>query len=558
MVEHRSSATRRWTARSLALLVVGVWVLIGAAAPASARARLVPISGSGSTWSQNALDAWRANVTQYGMTINYSGVGSTTGRTNFAAGTVDFAVSEIPYGVDGDSAPSRGFAYMPIVAGGTSFVYNLKIGGKKVTNLRLSGPVITRIFTGGITKWNDPAIVADNPGLALPARKIVPVVRSDGSGTTAQFVTWMSSEHGNIWRPYCTGQGVPSGACSVRSFFPYGKGAGQGMVGQAGSLGVAGYVAQQRSEGSITYVEYSYSFKYGLPAAKVLNKAGYYVEPKATAVAVALQKAQINKDLTQKLQGVYRSADKRTYPLSSYSYMIIPTRLQNGLTNDKGYTLGKFAYYFLCQGQQQADPLGYSPLPINLVSAGFTQIKKIPGVEVQSINIKGCNNPTMSADGSNQLAKIAPYPPECDRKGASAQCATGTGGAKGSTPTRNNGGGNTGGGNNGGGSGNGGATNGATNGGTNGGTTNGGAGPGGTAGNPTGGPGTVIDPDTGEILTGGGGGGGDQLVAGQAVSLEGAGGWQLRHTMMVVAIALLIALIIGPPLLTQRLRGGRR
>lgn len=543
MVEHRSSATRRWTARSLAVLVVGVWVLVGAAMPASAKARLVPISGSGSTWSQNALDAWRANVKQYGMTINYSGVGSTTGRTNFANGSVDYAVSEIPYGVDGDSRPGRGFAYMPIVAGGTSFVYNLRIGGKKVTNLRLSGAVITKIFTGGITKWNDPAIRADNPGLALPARKIVPVVRSDGSGTTAQFVTWMNSEHASIWKPYCTGQGVAAGACSVRSFFPYGKGAGASTVGQSGSLGVAGYVAQGRSEGTITYVEYSYSFKYGLPAAKVLNKAGYYIEPKATAVAVALQKAQIASDLTQRLVGVYRNADRRTYPLSSYSYMVVPTKLQNGFTADKGYTLGKFAYYFLCQGQQQADPLGYSPLPINLVQAGFTQVKKIPGVEVQSINIKGCNNPTMSSDGSNQLAKIAPFPPACDKQGTT-QCSTGTGGAKGSTQTSNTGGNTNGGGNSNGGGTNGGGANGNT--------------PGGAAGGPSAGPGTVIDPDTGEILAAGGGGGGEQLVAGQAVSLDGAGGWQLRHTMMVVAIVLLIALIIGPPLLTQRLRGVRK
>ena len=76
---------------------------------------------------------------------------------------------------------------MPIVAGGTSFMYNLKIGGKRVTNLRLSGETLAKIFTGGITTWNDPAIEADNPGSTLPARKIVPVVRSDGSGTTAQL-----------------------------------------------------------------------------------------------------------------------------------------------------------------------------------------------------------------------------------------------------------------------------------------------------------------------------------------------------------------------------------
>ena len=88
---------------------------------------------------------------------------------------------------------------MPIVAGGTSFMYNLVIGGKRVTNLRLSGPTLAGIFTGNIKNWNDPKVAADNPSLALPARKIVPVVRSDGSGTTAQFTTWLSSKYSSLW-----------------------------------------------------------------------------------------------------------------------------------------------------------------------------------------------------------------------------------------------------------------------------------------------------------------------------------------------------------------------
>ena len=162
------------------------------AAPATA-AGYFPITGTGSTWSQNALDQWRSNVAKnYAMTINYTGAGSTSGRRDFIDGTVDFAISEIPFQSrpeDGSAPekPSRGYAYMPIVAGGTSFMYNLKISGKRVTNLRLSGDTITKMFTGGITNWNDAAIQADNPALAMPNKKIVPVIRSDGSGTTAQF-----------------------------------------------------------------------------------------------------------------------------------------------------------------------------------------------------------------------------------------------------------------------------------------------------------------------------------------------------------------------------------
>src|SRR5262249_44520091 len=148
-------------------------------------ATYVTISGSGSTWSANAIKQWITNVGQYGMRVNYADQGSSTGRAQFKEGTVDYAVSEIPYGLKdlgtnaSDPAPSRKFAYMPIVAGGTAFMYNLKINGRRVTNLRLSGDTITKIFTGVITTWNDAAIRADNPSLALPARKIVPVVRSD-------------------------------------------------------------------------------------------------------------------------------------------------------------------------------------------------------------------------------------------------------------------------------------------------------------------------------------------------------------------------------------------
>ena len=133
--------------------------------------RYEPITGAGSTWSQNALDQWRTQRRgNYGMTVNYSGAARRRVAASSSNGTVDFAVSEIPFQSqpeDGSATepPPRGFAYMPIVAGGTSFMYNLKIGGKRVTNLRLSGESITKIFTGAITKWNDPAIQADNPGL---------------------------------------------------------------------------------------------------------------------------------------------------------------------------------------------------------------------------------------------------------------------------------------------------------------------------------------------------------------------------------------------------------
>src|SRR5205085_11927321 len=124
-------------------------------------------------------------------------------------------------------------------------------------------------------------------------------------------------------------------------------------------------------------------------------------------VAVGLLKAQINNDasspnyLTQILDGVYDNTDKRAYPLSSYSYMVVPRETSGAFNTSKGKTLGAFAYYFLCEGQQQAKVLGYSPLPVNLVKAGIEQVKKIPGVSVESVDISKCRNPTFSASGAN-------------------------------------------------------------------------------------------------------------------------------------------------------------
>ncbi len=408
--------------------------------PASA-ASYIPISGSGSTWSQNALDQWRKNVAaNYGMTVNYTGNGSSAGRKDFINKSVDYAVSEIPFQLHpiDNSAPEVSlvpYAYMPIVAGGTSFMYNLKIAGKRVTNLRLSGEVITKIFTGVITNWNDAAIAADNPKLALPSKPIVPVIRADGSGTSAQFTLWMSKQHPTLWNAFCKKMHIAT-PCGLTSQYPsYG-----GFKAQSGSNGVAGYVSQDYGEGAITYVEYSYAIKAGFPVAKVLNKAGYYVEPTAKSVAVALLQAKINTDsksdayLTQILDGVYNNADPRTYPISSYSYMIVPTKVVSGatFTTQKGATLGTFAHYMLCEGQQQAEALGYSPLPMNLVLAGFEQIKRIPGANsAANTSVKNCNNPTFKAGDSpnnNQLAKSAPQPAACDKQGAD-QCATTTGGS---------------------------------------------------------------------------------------------------------------------------------
>jgi phosphate ABC transporter phosphate-binding protein len=523
-----------------------------------AQADFVRISGSGSTWSQNALNGWRANVKQFGLTVDFDGGGSSKGRTDFRNGTADFAVTEIPYGIKDsgviDQPPARKYAYMPIVAGGTSFMYNLTIGGKRVTNLRLSGPSIAGIFTGTITTWNDPKIAKDNPGLALPARRIVPVVRSDGSGTTAQFSAWMAATQASTWNAYCSQAGRPS-PCGTTSFYPVIP--GKGFVAQSGSLGVSGYVGEDKNVGSITYVEYSYAVGEGYPVAKVLNKSGYYVEPTPRNTAVGLLGARVDTRessatyLTADLSDVYGNADRRAYPLSSYSYIVIPTKVEGSFSTAKGKSLGEFAYYFLCEGQNQVSDLGYSPLPLNLVRAGFEQVRRIPGVETQKIDIKKCNNPTFSTDGTNTLVKTAPFPPACDKAGET-QCATGTGGAKNTATPTSGGSGTAGGSSSGGGS----TTAAGGTGASGGGTTAEGAATDAAAAE-AGGEGAVVDPETGELIAAGGVASAGGVVAGTAVSLTETTGWGLQQTAMLLAAVALLALMFGPPLVARAIRTRR-
>ncbi|CAB4940750.1 unannotated protein [freshwater metagenome] len=430
--------TRLLTA-AVAVVLVSLPGLSGAAhaeeglGNATPRAAYAQIEGSGSTWSEVIVQQWISDVDALGMKVTYNGGGSSQGRKNFAQNVTDFGISEIPYpGVDefgnADNSDGREFAYLPIVAGGTAFTYQLKIGDELVRNLRLSGETLTRIFTGEITDWSDPAITEDNNGRAFPKLAITPVVRSDGSGTTAQLTTWMDQEYPEVWRPYF-------GKSGYTSYYPK-KGR---MIAQAGSDQVMNTISGFAGNGMIGYVEYAYPLNKDYPVVKVLNEGGYYVEPTQYNVAVALTQARINEDrssplyLTQILDGVYNSTDPRAYPLSSYSYMIIPTGADDQrMTTAKRQTLGDFMYYSLCEGQAKAGPYGYSPLPLNLVQAGFTQLARLkeadPAVDIENRDATRCNNPTFVAGNlkQNRLAQIAPQPAACDEVGE-GPCGTSTG-----------------------------------------------------------------------------------------------------------------------------------
>jgi hypothetical protein len=331
----------------------------------------------------------------------------------------------------------------------------------------------------------------------------------------------MRAQYPSIWNAYCAKAGRSN--CGITSNYPVVP--GSAFLAQQGSNQVASTVAKNSSVGAITYVEASYAINARFPVAKLLNAAGYYTEPTASNVAVSLLSAVINKDpnsqeyLTANLSPVYNSKDPRVYPLSSYSYMIIPTAVEGNFTLDKGLTLADFVSYFLCEGQQQAEVLGYSPLPINLVQGGLEQALLIPGGDPQNKNVSTCNNPTFSPDGTNKLANEAPQPQACDKKGPN-QCLTGTGGASG-TPTAGSGGSS---------SGSGGA--------------DGESGEGDTGGDDlgAGGDGEITGLD----------GGGNPIVTGSPLTLDSRGIPLPSLLLMILATLLALAAVLLPPVIARR------
>jgi phosphate ABC transporter phosphate-binding protein len=430
---------RRSRRLALALAVTAAAGLGAGVLPVSASPSHTQITGTGSSWAANAVNQWISDVNQQGLQVVFTPTGSAQGRKDFGYKTTDFGVSDIAYqGTDPitgdqDTSQGRAYAYLPIVAGGTSFPYHLDIAGQQVKNLRLSGTTLAKIFTNKITYWDDTAIVADNNGkLALPHIPIIPVVHSEGSGSTYQFTAYLAHQYPSLWGPFNGGKAIAT------EYFPR-----QGrQQAQNGSDGIINFITSSAGEGSIGFDEYSYALLASYPVAKILNSAGYYAAPTQYNVAVALTQAKIdtadvndpNKYLTQDLSNVYGYSDPRTYPLSSYSYMIIPIAGNDSKTSSTAQrqTIVDFLNYSICQGQKEMGPIGYSPLPYFLVSAGFQQIAKLkqadPAVDLTNRAPATCDNPTFDASGgnlnNNRLALIAPQPPACDKSTAGPCDAT--------------------------------------------------------------------------------------------------------------------------------------
>ena len=434
----RYLARRRGPIWAGVAIVTTVLALISSTSPAMG-GTYATLSGSGSSWASVALVQWANDLAPNGLTVNFLADGSASGRGDYSQGSqVDFAASDPPFrnGKDelantGAESPSYGYSYVPDVGGGTALMYHITVGGHLVTNLRLTGATITKIFTGQITNWSDPAITKDY-GAQLPSEPIIPVIRSDGSGATFFFTRWMHHMFPNGWDAFC--QKVHPGIqlpCPETEFYPqFGS-----AKAENGSNAVSVYVTSNYGEGSIGYDEYAYALNAHWPVVYMQNPGGYYVLPTASNVAVALTQAQINENtsspdfLQQNLDNVYGYTDPRSYPLSSYSYLIVPrngTKIPPIFNSNVGRSLSTYIDYYLCAGQKEAASLGYSPLPLNLVQGGLQQVNQIPGhvTGPDPTSLAGCDNPTFT-NGVLTVLKDAPYPGKCQKVGSPLNCTAG-------------------------------------------------------------------------------------------------------------------------------------
>jgi ABC-type phosphate transport system substrate-binding protein len=377
------------------LITVLIVALLGlaTAAPASAGGHLA-ISGSGSSYASLAVDTWSQELRPNGIVVNYNPDGSPAGQADYIAGQDDFAVSDEPFRTSADQlaglVPQHvpfGFSYIPAVADGTALLYHLSVHGKQIRNLRLSEKTLMMIFTGQITNWDDPRITHDY-GSRLPNLPIIPVIHTDLAGSTFYFSSWLAHVFPEQWNAFCDkvhpGIKPPCGPTQIYPQFGNAK-------GQNGSKDVATYIAASVANGAIGYDEYFYAtgeFGPRIPVLRLRNPAGDYVPPTAPNVTTALTAALINEDphsphfLQENLDRVYTFKNPKSYPLSNYSYWIVPrtgTRLPPNFSRAKGNTLSLAIKFALCGGQIHLGQLGYAPLPPNLVAGGLLAAKSIPG-----------------------------------------------------------------------------------------------------------------------------------------------------------------------------------
>jgi ABC-type phosphate transport system substrate-binding protein len=344
------------------------------------------LNGGGSSFAKNEIDQWRAEVARkpLELQINYVAQGSSFGRQQYIAGTLDFAASDIPFTggeLDALNRTSRkDFAYVPVSAGGLGIMYNLiDRGGQQVTNLQLTRRSVCRMFTEPNLRWDDAEIQSVNPTVQLPAELIRPIVRSDGSGTSYVLSEFCLTVASDVWGAFIQRQQSDP---SLDPAFARGEPVSNwplnwGVVGSAlAADGVAAAVADPSGRYSVTYNESGFAKLRGFPNASVQNAAGAFTQPTEEAVSIALGYAVGRPNGTFILN--YTGEDPKAYFPSTYSYIIAQT---TGFNADKGRVLALFLCYSVTKGQrlELTSKLGYARLSAPLVDIARVSIAKIPG-----------------------------------------------------------------------------------------------------------------------------------------------------------------------------------
>ena len=300
------------------------------------------VTGAGASFIYPVMTKWSTDYkAATGKQVNYQSIGSGGGIAQIKAATVDFGSSDAP--LKPEELSRFGLAQFPSVIGGVVPILN--VAGIAPGQLKLDGNTLADIFLGKIAKWNDPAIAALNPGLALPDQKITVVHRSDGSGTTFNFVNYLSKVSPE-WKDK-VGEGT-----SVQ--WPAG-------IGGKGNEGVAAYVKQVK--GGIGYVELSYALQNKMAYSRMKNAAGNYVNPSEESFAAAAASADWKNSKDFFLVMTNAPGDK-SWPVAATNFILMHKKPKDAARAKHALDFFRWAY---ANGDQQARSLDYVPLPDELV-----------------------------------------------------------------------------------------------------------------------------------------------------------------------------------------------
>ncbi len=298
------------------------------------------ITGAGASFPAPVYSKWASEYNKAtGVKVNYQSVGSGAGIKQIDAKTVDFGASDMPQ--TDEVLKEKGQFQFPTVIGGTVPVVNIK--GIAPGQMKLDGQVLGDIYLGKITKWDDPAIKALNPGLALPDAAIAPVRRADGSGTTFNFTNYLSRVHPE-WKAK-VGEGTAVN-------WPVG-------AGGKGNEGVAAFV--NRLPNSIGYVEYSYVKQNKMTYTQMKNRDGVFVSPDDETFKAAAAGADWNKSFYQLITD---QPGKNAWPISTATFILMHLKQDNPANAAEAFKFFTWAYK---NGGKTASELDYVPMPDNVI-----------------------------------------------------------------------------------------------------------------------------------------------------------------------------------------------